>query len=151
MSSYFKVLFSLVFSSLILVISPKIIFGLLYEINYYFYMTKYTFLIINNPNNSQLFYNRGTVRSELGDRQGAIADFTEVIKIRSSSSTPNRAASAYFQRGQEYELLGNKQKAILDYKKAAQIYKIDGKINLIACLFPESPLWLCRNCKYQWS
>jgi tetratricopeptide (TPR) repeat protein len=103
-------------------------------------MTKYSFLILNDPNNSQLFYNRGTVRSELGDRQGAIADFTEVIKIRSSSSTSNRAASAYFQRGQEYRLLRDKQKAILDYQKAAQIYKKDGHINLYEDILNEIEL-----------
>jgi hypothetical protein len=30
-----------------------------------------------NPNDAWLYYNRGIVRSDLGDKQGAVADYNE--------------------------------------------------------------------------
>jgi len=30
-----------------------------------------------NPNDAGLYYNRGIVRSDLGDKQGAVADYNE--------------------------------------------------------------------------
>jgi len=68
------------------------------------------------------FYNRATYRSEYGDRKGAISDYTKSIKVR-AKYFKGREASAYYQRGQEYELVGNVDKAILDYAKSAEIYK----------------------------
>ncbi|MGB3419679.1 tetratricopeptide repeat protein [Dolichospermum sp. FACHB-1091] len=34
-----------------------------------------------NPNDANAYYNRGVVRYELGDKQGAIKDFNQAIKI----------------------------------------------------------------------
>jgi tetratricopeptide (TPR) repeat protein/S1-C subfamily serine protease len=60
-----------------------------------------------------VFYiNRGNVRNELGDKQGAIDDYTQAIKIN-----PNDAL-AYYNRGIVRNELGDKQGAIDDYTLA---------------------------------
>lgn len=98
--------------------------------NYYLEITKLSWVILNNPNSAKAFNSRGTWRAEYGDRQGAISDFTQVIKIESNNSkTINRSASAYVDRAQEYEIAGELEKAIADYQKAAEIYKQEGDMN----------------------
>jgi tetratricopeptide (TPR) repeat protein len=62
------------------------------------------------------FYNnRGIVRSELGDKPGAIDDYTQAIKIN-----PNYAL-AYYNRGIVRSELGDKPGAIDDYTLAIKI------------------------------
>jgi tetratricopeptide (TPR) repeat protein/S1-C subfamily serine protease len=62
------------------------------------------------------FYNnRGNVRNELGDKQGAIDDYNQAIKIN-----PNDA-QAYYNRGVVRDDLGDKQGAIDDYNLAIKI------------------------------
>jgi tetratricopeptide (TPR) repeat protein/S1-C subfamily serine protease len=62
------------------------------------------------------FYNnRGIVRDELGDKQGAIDDYNLAIKIN-----PN-FANAYYNRGIVRDELGDKQGAIDDYNLAIKI------------------------------
>ncbi|MFM6081185.1 MAG: tetratricopeptide repeat protein, partial [Dolichospermum sp.] len=59
--------------------------------------------------------------NELGDKQGAIADFNEFIKIN-----PNDAYAYYF-RGIVRDDLGDKQGAIDDFQQAAKLYQQQGK------------------------
>ncbi|MFN5953244.1 MAG: tetratricopeptide repeat protein [Dolichospermum sp.] len=66
------------------------------------------------------YFNRGTARYHLGDKQGAIDDYTQAIKI------PNYV-NAYFNRGNVRNELGDKQSAIKDFQTAANIYKKEGK------------------------
>jgi tetratricopeptide (TPR) repeat protein len=62
------------------------------------------------------FYNnRGIVRDDLGDKQGAIDDYNQAIKIN-----PN-LAEAYSNRGAVRDDLGDKQGAIDDYNQAIKI------------------------------
>ncbi|MBD2279605.1 serine protease [Aphanizomenon flos-aquae] len=62
------------------------------------------------------FYNnRGIVRDDLGDKQGAIDDYNLAIKIN-----PNDA-DAYYNRGNVRDDLGDKQGAIDDYNQAIKI------------------------------
>jgi tetratricopeptide (TPR) repeat protein len=62
------------------------------------------------------FYNnRGVVRNELGDKQGAIDDYNLAIKIN-----PNDAL-AYYNRGNVRDELGDKPGAIDDYNLAIKI------------------------------
>ena len=71
------------------------------------------------------FYNnRGIVRSELGDKPGAIDDYTQAIKIN-----PN-LANAYVLRGIVYYQLGDKQKAREDLQRAAQLFMAQGNTAL---------------------
>lgn len=42
--------------------------------------------IKRNPNDTQALYNRGVIRREHGDRQGAIVDFTTIIQIACKES-----------------------------------------------------------------
>ncbi len=104
--------------------------NLLINGHYYISSLELSWKIVRNPNDIMAFYNRGTVRSQYGYHRGAISDFTQAIKVRSRKpSTLVRAASAYFQRGQEYELMGETKRAILDYQTAAAIYKKYGEIS----------------------
>ncbi|MFM6266822.1 MAG: tetratricopeptide repeat protein, partial [Dolichospermum sp.] len=58
------------------------------------------------------YYNRGIVRNDLGDKQGAIDDYTQAIKIN-----PNLAL-AYSNRGIVYHQQGNYIAAISEYNQA---------------------------------
>ncbi|MDD1415652.1 tetratricopeptide repeat protein, partial [Dolichospermum sp. ST_con] len=67
------------------------------------------------------YYHRGIFSSKLVDKQGAIDDYTQAIRIN-----PN-CANAYFNRGLVRSKLGDKQGEIKDIQIAANIYKKEGK------------------------
>jgi Flp pilus assembly protein TadD/predicted translin family RNA/ssDNA-binding protein len=62
--------------------------------------------------NAASYYNRAITRSELGDKQGAIADYSEVIRI-----DPNHSI-AYNNRALIRYELGHKEGAIADFNRA---------------------------------
>ena len=61
------------------------------------------------------------MKSELGDKQGAIVDYNEAIRIN-----PNYD-DAYNNRGNAKSELGDKQGAIADYREAARLFQQQGK------------------------
>ncbi len=108
--------------------------------------------IYQDPNNALAHFNRGWIRAESGDREGAIADFTETINIVSSgkdkrsffisSGKDKRSFSSvgglYLDRGQVYNHLGdsaesrnpaearkNYSLALSDYQKAEELCKLE--------------------------
>jgi tetratricopeptide (TPR) repeat protein len=56
-----------------------------------------------------------------GDKQAAIADFDQAIKLKPDY------ADAYYNRGNSRQVLGEKQRAIADFQKAAELYRKQGK------------------------
>ncbi|MBW4556655.1 MAG: tetratricopeptide repeat protein [Trichormus sp. ATA11-4-KO1] len=85
----------------------------------------YTQAIQLNPQYIDAYYNRGNSRYDLGDYEGAIEDFTQTIQINS------HYANAYYNRGNVYTKLGDKQLAIDDFRKAADIYRQEGKLEAL--------------------
>ncbi len=70
---------------------------------------------ILDPANANAYFNRATTRYDLGDRQGAIADYTQVIQINPEDEV------AYNNRSLAYYELGDRGKAMADLDRALQI------------------------------
>jgi tetratricopeptide (TPR) repeat protein len=68
-----------------------------------------------NPQDAIAYKKRGNARSDLGDIEGAIEDYTQAIQIN-----PNYA-DAYYNRGNSRSDLGDIEGAIEDYTQAIQI------------------------------
>ncbi|MCG9891774.1 MAG: tetratricopeptide repeat protein [Thermosynechococcaceae cyanobacterium MS004] len=60
-------------------------------------------------------YNRGNTRRALGDKQGAIADYDQAIRLNPKD------AEAYNNRGVTRRALGDNQGAIADYEEAIRL------------------------------
>jgi tetratricopeptide (TPR) repeat protein/S1-C subfamily serine protease len=71
----------------------------------------YNQIILKQPE-SYVYSNRGTVKSALGNKQAAIADYDQAIVLNPKN------AGAYFNRGIAKYDLGNEQAAIADYDRA---------------------------------
>ncbi|GAC1459624.1 MAG: hypothetical protein NVS2B14_05870 [Chamaesiphon sp.] len=83
--------------------------------------------IQTNPQDTNAYYYRGLARTDLGDKQQAIVDYTKVIHIESKSKLTYLTTLAYLNRGDVRVSLGNKQQAIQDYHKAADLYQKQGE------------------------
>jgi tetratricopeptide (TPR) repeat protein len=72
-------------------------------------------LAFNNHDITQAYLNRGYIRSNHMDLDGALADFDNAIKF-----DPNDA-DAYFKRGRAFLIVGNAKFAIADFDKSIAI------------------------------
>jgi len=71
--------------------------------------------ISQNPDNPLMYNNRGYVKDNRSDFQGAINDYTKAIELN-----PNFAL-AYYNRGNAYGTKGDLAEAIKDYDKAIEL------------------------------
>lgn len=76
---------------------------------------KLSILFLFQPTNAQEYYQRGLARKNLGDSHGAIADYSEAIKINANY------ADAYRSRGVIYQELGYLEKANQDFQQVKSI------------------------------
>ncbi len=77
----------------------------------------------SQPDSADFFYQRGLSYEKLGNKAGAMEDYTEAIKKDSSF------AKAYHKRGVLYIDDGVKQKAVDDLRKATLLYFEQGDID----------------------
>lgn len=75
------------------------------------------------PDSADFFYQRGVGYEKLGNKAGAIGDYSEAIKKNGDF------AKAYHKRGVLYLDTGLKQKAVDDLRKAALLYFEQGDID----------------------
>lgn len=76
-------------------------------------------------NNAGELLNQGLKKSNAGDLQGALTDYTQAIRLNP------RYSLAYYNRAITYYDLGNKNAALADYSKAIQINQNWGKGGLV--------------------
>jgi tetratricopeptide (TPR) repeat protein len=70
---------------------------------------------LNRDNDAAAYNNRGNAYYDKGDKDAAIADYSQAVKL-----DPNYAA-AYYNRGIAYSAKGDKDAAIADYSQAVKL------------------------------
>ena len=88
-------------------------------------------MLVKNPNDVQALYNRGTGRYELGDNQGAIADFTKLAKLQPED------IGGHEQLGIIYRNNGDKQRAIEHFQAGADIARRNGEWELYKSMMED--------------
>ena len=66
------------------------------------------------------YFSRGLAKSDLEDKYGAIADYTESIRLNPKN------AGAYYYRGLQKYVLRDKQGGLRDLQEAARLYQQKG-------------------------
>jgi len=79
------------------------------------------------PDYAYVYINCGNTKSNLGDKQGAIADYNEAIRLKPNFADPFRLnpnfADPYYNRGLIKKERGEKQEALADFRKASELYQ----------------------------
>lgn len=76
--------------------------------------------ILFNPNDANIYFNRGFLLFQLGDQFGALSDFDQALLLNP------RYAMAYFQRGGLRYTLGDQPGGIQDLQQAAKLFSQQG-------------------------
>ena len=71
--------------------------------------------VLATKQSSEAYFYRGNAKSDLGDKQGAIADYNQAITINP------KYAKVYYNRGVVKSALGDKQGAISDFNQATAV------------------------------
>jgi tetratricopeptide (TPR) repeat protein len=99
-------------SSMALVALVYLVVAFVHVRNYATPIAFYDKAVSANPRSSLALTNRGLIREQRGDLQGAIDDYSAAIAI------DPRYAQAYVNRGNRYGAVGNRQQAKSDYLNA---------------------------------
>jgi len=75
----------------------------------------------NDFNDSEDYFNRGKIKSALGDSFGAIKDYDKVIQLEKEESLQVCSRFAYYNKGIENQKTGNYAGAVADFHKALMI------------------------------
>jgi tetratricopeptide (TPR) repeat protein len=78
---------------------------------------------INPVSSANAFFNRGLSYQRLGDREAAIGDYSEAIRVNP------QYAEAFQSRGLAYAELGDKKTAVKDLREAARLFFESGEID----------------------
>jgi len=99
----------------------------------------YTEAIWLNPRDSDAYYFRGNAKNDLGDLQGAIEDYTEVIRLEPDYHTP-----AYFFRALASLKLRNYQAAVDDFNETIRLSPDNANAYFNGCdLYLIAPYCVC--------
>ena len=79
--------------------------------------------ISDDESSAKFYYDRGVGYEKLGNKEGALKDYTDAIKLDST------LAQAYHKRGIIYLEKNHRQKAVDDLRKAALLYFEQGDID----------------------
>jgi tetratricopeptide (TPR) repeat protein len=79
-------------------------------------ISDYTQALGINPNDAQIYNNRGNAYRSKKDYDRAIADYTQALSIN-----PNDAGAYYYNRGWAYDDKGDYNRAIADYTEAIRL------------------------------
>ena len=76
-----------------------------------------------NPGDAEFYHRRGLSHQRLGDKHGAIGDYSKAIQLNSNH------AGAYHQRGVLNAELGDRRQGVDDLRRAAKLYFEQGDID----------------------
>jgi tetratricopeptide (TPR) repeat protein len=85
-----------------------------------------TKLFASNPNYAEAYNNRGAVRYDQGDIQGAIADYNEAIRLELLTMLMLTTIGLFARNHRTGSRSGDKQGAINDFQKASELYQQQG-------------------------
>ncbi|GHS85097.1 hypothetical protein FACS1894201_04430 [Bacteroidia bacterium] len=74
-----------------------------------------------NPNNTDVFFTRGTVYSAAGDSENAIAEYQKTLDCSHDEEDIDNAENIYFNLGIEYRRIGNTHKALQYFEEVLRI------------------------------